>query len=83
MTAQPHDIPPAIVVDTEPVKDVKELEERLAHYHPEHHHFYETKHHVGKRIGRIVIAGTGFMADSYDLLYVYVNCACICDVLPP
>lgn len=70
MTAQPHDIPPAIVVDTEPLpKDVKELEDRLAHYHPEHHHFYdENKHHVGRRIGRIVIAGTGFMADSYDLL---------------
>lgn len=74
MTAQPSDIPPAIVVESEPLKkDVKELEDRLAHYHPEHHHFYdENKHHIGKRIGRIVIAGTGFMADSYDLFVINI-----------
>jgi hypothetical protein len=66
MTAQPLDVPPAIVVATgpdEPTKEqVKQAEEKLAHYHPEHHHFYEPKRHVGKRLLRIVIAGTGVSA---------------------
>lgn len=54
--------------------DVKKAEERLAHYHPEHQHFYEpTKVHTGKRLLRIVIAGTGFMADSYDLFVINIG----------
>ncbi|GAB5033602.1 inorganic phosphate [Nannochloropsis oceanica] len=53
--------------------DVHKAEERLAHYHPEHHHFYEpAKSHRGKRLLRIVIAGTGFMADSYDLFVINI-----------
>lgn len=62
MTAQPLDVPPAIVV-AEPTKEqVKAAEEKLAHYHPEHHHFYNPKKHMGKRMLRVVIAGTGVSA---------------------
>lgn len=62
MTAQPLDVPPAIVV-AEPTKEqVKAAEDKLAHYHPEHHHFYDPKRHVGKRLLRVVIAGTGVSA---------------------
>ena len=71
MTA-PQDAPPVIMVNVP--TDVKKAEERLAHYHPEHHHFYEpTKVHTGKRLLRIVIAGTGFMADSYDLFVINIG----------
>lgn len=71
MTAQ-SDVPPVITVDVP--MDAKKAEERLAHYHPEHHHFYEpTKMHTGKRVLRIVIAGTGFMADSYDLFVINIG----------
>jgi len=45
----------------------------LAHYHPVHHHFYEAKSHLGKRIFTIVIAGTGFLADSYDLFVINIG----------
>lgn len=69
MTAQPDVIPPVIHVDV-PL-DAKKAEERLAHYHPEHHHFYEpTKMHTAKRLLRIVIAGTGLMADSLSSILV-------------
>ncbi len=62
MTAPPA-IPSSVVVDV-PAEELKKAEERLAHFHPEHHHFYETKHHVAKRIFTIAVAGTGFLADS-------------------
>lgn len=52
----------------------RKAEERLEHYHPEHHHFYEpNKAHTGKRLLRIVIAGTGFLSDSYDLFVINIG----------
>ncbi len=64
--AQPLDVPPAIVVATPAVEptpeQVKLADEKLAHYHPEHHHFYQPKRHMGKRLLRVVIAGTGVSA---------------------
>ncbi len=72
MTAQP-DVAPTIVVDVPTPDDVKKAEERLAHYHKESHHFHTDKPHTAKRLLRIVIAGTGFLADSYDLFVINIG----------
>lgn len=78
MTAQPLDVPPTIVVATEPTKEqIKAAEEKLAHYHPEHHHFYEPQRHVGKRLLRVVIAGTG-VSWFWGRAIVGLAC-CVCD----
>lgn len=42
----------------------EEAVERLSHYHPAHRHFHRAKSMV-RRSGRIMIAGCGFLADSY------------------
>jgi len=47
----------------------EEAVQRLSHYHPAHRHFHRAKSMV-RRSGRIMIAGCGFLADSYDVFVI-------------
>src|SRR6056297_433677 len=50
----------------------EEAVERLSHYHAAHHHFHRAKS-VMRRSGRIMIAGAGFLADSYGKIFSFTE----------
>jgi len=50
----------------------EEAVERLSHYHAAHHHFHRAKS-VMRRSGRILIAGAGFLADSYGKIFSFTE----------
>lgn len=49
----------------------EEAVERLSHYHPAHRHFHRAKSML-RSSGRILIAGCGFLADSYDVFVINI-----------